>query len=340
MASNRQNMFQKNKTQETTEKATEVMAETSGDLVSHWKNKTEELERELEEFRESSQMYERELESSLEQADKTIKELRLRNNALQLENDTLKSGHVIGSDKYDELQQATEAQVSELETETAQWHKREEDYVRYIRELEQKNDDLERSQRALYMSVGDFESKLNSALERNVLLESELDDKEILQTMVQRLKDEARDLKQEIQIRDRGKELDNDKSTRRVDLNKLAADLTVQPQGQNSMPNLKSVNQTTNVNLGLTPPTRISAMNIVGDLLRKVGALESKLASCRGTSRESMSPGDLREPYRLLLVGGVVASGEHRGVHIEAAEQKGFEEEKVKSRVRKTIDAA
>ncbi|KAL1131030.1 hypothetical protein AAG570_012267 [Ranatra chinensis] len=126
-------------------------------------------------------MYERELESSLEQADKTIKELRLRNNALQLEND-----------KYDELQQATEAQVSELETETAQWHKREEDYVRYIRELEQKNDDLERSQRALYMSVGDFESKLNSALERNVLLESELDDKEILQTMVQRLKDEAR----------------------------------------------------------------------------------------------------------------------------------------------------
>ena len=31
----------------------------------------------------------------------------------------------------------------------------------------------------------------------------------------------------------------------------------------------------------LTPAARISALNIVGDLLRKVGALESKLASCR-----------------------------------------------------------
>ncbi|KAF6125950.1 nudE neurodevelopment protein 1 [Phyllostomus discolor] len=31
----------------------------------------------------------------------------------------------------------------------------------------------------------------------------------------------------------------------------------------------------------LTPSARISALNIVGDLLRKVGALESKLASCR-----------------------------------------------------------
>lgn len=30
-----------------------------------------------------------------------------------------------------------------------------------------------------------------------------------------------------------------------------------------------------------TPSTRISALNMVGDLLRKVGALESRLASCR-----------------------------------------------------------
>ena len=34
----------------------------------------------------------------------------------------------------------------------------------------------------------------------------------------------------------------------------------------------------------LTPTARITALNIVGDLLRKVGSLESKLASCRTTS--------------------------------------------------------
>lgn len=42
------------------------------------------------------------------------------------------------------------------------------------------------------MSLGEFETKMNLAIERNALLESELDEKESLQAMVQRLKDEAR----------------------------------------------------------------------------------------------------------------------------------------------------
>lgn len=46
--------------------------------------------------------------------------------------------------------------------------------------------------RALFTSLAEFETKLNDALERNVLLESELDEKETLKAMVQRLKDEAR----------------------------------------------------------------------------------------------------------------------------------------------------
>ena len=45
-------------------------------------------------------------------------------------------------------------------------------------------------------SLGDFESKLNEALERNAILESELDEKDELAETVQRLRDEARDLKQ------------------------------------------------------------------------------------------------------------------------------------------------
>jgi len=39
-------------------------------------------------------------------------------------------------------------------------------------------------------SLGDFETKMNDAIERNALLEVELDEKESLQAMVQRLKDE------------------------------------------------------------------------------------------------------------------------------------------------------
>ena len=37
----------------------------------------------------------------------------------------------------------------------------------------------------------------------------------------------------------------------------------------------------------LTPSARLSALNIVGDLLRKVGALELKLSSCRNIVKEN-----------------------------------------------------
>lgn len=46
--------------------------------------------------------------------------------------------------------------------------------------------------RVTYESLAEFELKLNSAIERNVLLESELDEKENLKATVQRLKDETR----------------------------------------------------------------------------------------------------------------------------------------------------
>lgn len=46
--------------------------------------------------------------------------------------------------------------------------------------------------RATVTSLEDFEARLNLAIERNAFLESELDEKEALKVMVQRLKDEAR----------------------------------------------------------------------------------------------------------------------------------------------------
>lgn len=49
-------------------------------------------------------------------------------------------------------------------------------------------------------SLEDFESRMNSAIERNAFLESELDEKESLKAVVQRMKDETRDLRAELQI--------------------------------------------------------------------------------------------------------------------------------------------
>jgi len=46
--------------------------------------------------------------------------------------------------------------------------------------------------RATLGSLEDFEARLHQAIERNAFLESELDDKESLAVMVQRLKDETK----------------------------------------------------------------------------------------------------------------------------------------------------
>lgn len=113
--------------------------------------------------------------------------------------------------------------MSRLEDELAETTAVRDQLQKYIRELEQSNDDLERAKRyvnhycklacefcelccvswmtyfalsslfrATIMSLEDFELRMNHVIERNAFLESELDEKENLLESVQRLKDEAR----------------------------------------------------------------------------------------------------------------------------------------------------
>ena len=76
-------------------------------------------------------------------------------------------------------------QVTELQSELSEIKANHQELNTYIRELEQQNDDLERAKRSTLASVEDFESRLNSAIERNAFLESELDEKESLKAAVQ-----------------------------------------------------------------------------------------------------------------------------------------------------------
>uniref|UniRef100_A0A1B6LIY5 NUDE domain-containing protein n=1 Tax=Graphocephala atropunctata TaxID=36148 RepID=A0A1B6LIY5_9HEMI len=244
----------------------------------YWRRKCEETDREAEEYRESCQMIEKELEMSLEQAEQQVRELRSKCNRLQFENENLR-------EKVGHNQQEKMAQILELQEEVTQSRTREEHYRKYIQELEQKNDDLERAQRAMYVSLEEFETKLNASIERNVLLESELDEKEGLKVMVQRLKDEARDLKQEIQVIQSAKLPPSSRKSSAaspLDSNKLP-DSTMSPSSvKNNTPS-----QIPNPNIRLTSLGRATPMEIVGDLLRKVGALEATLASYRNTNGDT-----------------------------------------------------
>nr|XP_056722255.1 nuclear distribution protein nudE homolog 1-like [Euleptes europaea] len=253
--------------------------------VKH-KQWAEKAQEELWEFQEGSREYEAELETQLQQAESQNKDLRSENGRLRMEIEATK-------EKLATQQSEGYRQISALEEELAQTKAVRDQLQKYIRELEQDNDDLERAKRATIMSLEDFEQRLNQAIERNAFLESELDEKENLLESVQRLKDEARDLRQELAVQQKQEKPKTSEpglpEAERMETDFQAARLLPLTPGARRRPSVGlSTPGTFRRGLEdsysatpLTPAARISALNIVGDLLRKVGALESKLASCR-----------------------------------------------------------
>ncbi|XP_036428283.1 nuclear distribution protein nudE-like 1-A isoform X2 [Colossoma macropomum] len=258
-------------------------------LSLKYKKSCKEAQEELLEFQEGSRELEAELETQLGQAENRLRDLQADNQRLQHELDTLK-------EKLEQQYAQSYKQISMLEDDLGQTRSIKEQLLKYVRELEQANDDLERAKRATITSLEDFEQRLNQAIERNAFLESELDEKESLLVSVQRLKDEARDLRQELAVRERQPDVtrmsapssptpDNEKMDSAV---QASLSLPATPLSQsldNAFSNQKALANGCNSS-ALTPAARISALNIVGDLLRKVGALESKLAACRNFAKD------------------------------------------------------
>jgi len=255
--------------------------------AGEWKKAASDAKEELDEFQEGSRELEAELEAQLEQAEIKTKELKAISNRLQMENEQLK-------DKLDQCSREYHYQINELETELSEIKGIKEKLHKYVRELEQQNDDLERAKRSTLASLEDFEGRMNAAIERNAFLESELDEKESLKMAVQRLKDETRDLRSELKVLNPQfeEEPDNDKNVGLVmnlDSNKIVESTEGKTvNGEVGTPQkLSNGFSHHNGTPPLTPSARISALGIVGDLLRKVGALELKLVSCRNIVKEN-----------------------------------------------------
>lgn len=258
--------------------------------LDFWKEQAEahqqradEAQEELQEFQQMSRDYEAELETELKQCEGRNKELLLDNNRLRMELESIK-------EKFEVQHSDVFRHISTLEEDLAQTTAVRDHLQKYIRELEQSNDDLERTKRATIMSLEDFEQRMNHVIERNAFLESELDEKENLLESVQRLKDEARDLRQELAVRQRERRPSSSlgKDTDRADLlcssagNPSMPVTPSKPISSFAMPPASSIRRGDGLTgTPLTTSARISALNIVGELLRKVGNLESKLASCR-----------------------------------------------------------
>ncbi|XP_053713299.1 nuclear distribution protein nudE homolog 1-B-like isoform X2 [Synchiropus splendidus] len=263
------------------------------DQAQRQQQRAEESQEELQEFQQMSRDYEAELEAELKQCEGQNKELRSENSRLQIELENIK-------EKFEAQHSDTFRHISTLEEELTETKAVRDHLQKYIRELEQSNDDLERTKRATIMSLEDFEQRMNQVIERNAFLESELDEKENLLESVQRLKDEARDLRQELAVRQKERRPSSSlgKDSDRADL--LAANPVTPSKPMSSFvtPPASSIRRGDGLTgTPLTTSARISALNIVGELLRKVGNLESKLASCRdfaydtSVSRQALTAG-------------------------------------------------
>uniref|UniRef100_A0A3B4B415 NudE neurodevelopment protein 1 n=1 Tax=Periophthalmus magnuspinnatus TaxID=409849 RepID=A0A3B4B415_9GOBI len=119
--------------------------ESLQDELEYWKeqaakHQAEEAQLELSEFQQMSRDYESELETELKQCETRNKELLSLNQRLRMELDNYK-------EKYEVQHSEAFRQISELESELSQTSAVKEQLQRYIRELEQANDDLERAKR-------------------------------------------------------------------------------------------------------------------------------------------------------------------------------------------------
>ncbi|XP_020316367.1 nuclear distribution protein nudE-like 1-A isoform X1 [Oncorhynchus kisutch] len=284
-------------------------------LSLKYQKSCQEAQEELLEFQEGSRELEAELETQLGQAEHRTRVLHSENSTLKKEVDSLK-------EKLEQQYAQSYKQINMLEDDLGQTRGIKEQLHKYVRELEQSNDDLERAKRATIVSLEDFEQRLNQAIERNAFLESELDEKEFVLVSVQRLKDEARDLRQELAVRERNTDVtrmsaptsptqeDNDKMDYSV---QALLSLPATPLAK-SLDNAFANPTELSNGLGnsLTPSARISALNIVSDLLRKVGALESKLTACRNFAKDQKA----RKSYAITENGNVINGNTAKFSHI------------------------
>nr|CDS18994.1 nuclear distribution protein nude 1 [Echinococcus granulosus] len=258
----------------------------SGDTndVNYWRGKAEEYKRlweeekeEFREFQQNSKELETELETQLELVEKNNAELQAKVERLSIQVET-------SNDKHDILVGKLNRQVTNLQEEVNTLKAEVFQQKQYIRQLEQVNDDLERSNRNALASVEDTEDRLNQVLEKNALLEVELYEKDELNVRVQRLKDEVRDLNQELNHRSRVQVSPEKAIPPQVTVEQTTRDTSeacMQTEGGRT-PSLATTLRP------LTPSTRIAALNLVGDLLQKIAQLEANFANvCRYASNLS-----------------------------------------------------
>ncbi|XP_031634947.1 nuclear distribution protein nudE homolog isoform X2 [Contarinia nasturtii] len=233
---------------------------------TYWKERYNEIRQKLIEtkqeftdFEDNSRQLEAELETCLEQREKTIQDLKHSLDQLQTDNESLRNKISNFETDYNSLENKHTQITMELE-----------ELRENTRKVEQKNDDLERANRVVAATVTDLEAMLNQAYEKNEFLELEVEDKETLTVKHQRVLDELRDLKQEMKVR---------------------------TSSNTTNPNDKTPLHSDNMLNGNTPPIASQkAFNIIADSLRRIDLSKLLCPTCDKLKFRCVCPKQMTPP--------------------------------------------
>ena len=185
-----------------------TMSEDAADLrfdspekeIKHWKSKVadmqdalRETESSLQDFMESSKELEMEMEKELSTSNKTISDLKRRNEQLTGDLEDWKS-------KYSRALSEHNSTLTNLQKELVHLRESVDVYKAKLRDTELTNDELENAERMIASSLADMEGRYNKTIEKTALLEEELIEKARLEEENQRLKDELREMTEEMTV--------------------------------------------------------------------------------------------------------------------------------------------
>eukprot|EP00732_Lithocolla_globosa_P002530 Lithocolla_globosa_v1_NODE_1678_length_2402_cov_33.350660.p2 type:complete len:251 gc:universal NODE_1678_length_2402_cov_33.350660:1555-2307(+) len=236
--------------------------------AEHYKKNLDELQKEFEEFQEDSRTLEQELESELERATATAKTLQPKHHRLIVEHDDLKT-------KYQEHRLQYNSETLKLEGEISELEDQKNSFLVQIRELEQLNDDLQRSERATKSSCQELQIKYNQLLENQTLLEQELEEKQEKEIELQRLKDLVRDMENELMV------------LRTVKRRKLEEDSLVGDSANDPSPTPKSELS----DISVRPNFTGTPSQLVQEMQTYVKSLEERISSCRNIVSPMLTDG-------------------------------------------------
>ncbi|GAA5861558.1 hypothetical protein JCM8547_008072 [Rhodosporidiobolus lusitaniae] len=162
-------------------------------LCSSLQSQLANAEEDIADFTASSKELQQELEKELERMEEAERSLRKEMESERGKAEDWKS-------KYTTALRDHTTTISHMQRELESLRATEKDLRSRLRDVEMDNDEMEKSGRETSSSLADVENRYNKSLERIALLEEELVTKAQLDEEVQRLKDELRDVNEELAI--------------------------------------------------------------------------------------------------------------------------------------------